>query len=88
MAYWETKMKTHYQQKPLIVNWQKTADFILNKIDRIRDEFINIPAYQPKQLNTPKFKKFTPVTQSQLAKIIKAMPTKTCKLDVIPTDKL
>ena len=64
------------------------ADFFLNKIDRIREEFTNIPAYQPKQLDTPKLKKFTPVTQSQLAKIIKAMPTNTCQLDVIPTDKL
>ena len=52
------------------------ADFFLNKIDMIREEFTNIPAYQPKQLDTPKLKKFTAVTQGQLAKIIKAMPTK------------
>ena len=26
--------------------------------------------------------------QSQLAQLIKAMPTETCQLDVIPTDKL
>ena len=64
------------------------ADFFLNKINKIREAFINIPAYQPKQINTPKLKKFTPITQSQLAKIIKVMPTKTCQLDVISTDKL
>ena len=67
---------------------EDSADFLLNKIDRIREEFTNIPAYQPKQLDTPKLKKFIPVMQSQLAKIIKAMPTKTCQLDVFPTDKL
>ena len=64
------------------------ADFFLNEIDRIREEFTNIPAYQTKQLDAPKLMKFMPVMQSQLAKIIKAMPTKTCQLDVIPTDKL
>ena len=52
--------------------------FFLKKIDRIREGFTNIPAYQPKQLDTPKHKKFTSVMQSQLVKIIKAVPTKTC----------
>ena len=40
------------------------ADFFLNKIDKIRDRFTNIPAYKPRQLDTPKLKKFAPVTQS------------------------
>ena len=64
------------------------ADFFLNKTDGIREELTNIPAYQPKQLNTPKLKKFTREVQSQLVKIIQAMPTKTCQLDFILTDKL
>ena len=64
------------------------ADFFLNIIDRIREEGTNIPPYQPKQLNTTKLKKFTMVMQNQLVKIIKAMPTKTCQLHVILTDKL
>ena len=33
---------------------QLAEDFFLNKIDRIREEFTNMPVYQPKQLNTPK----------------------------------
>ena len=64
------------------------ADFFLNKIDRIREEFTNIPAYQPNEGDTSKFKNFTPITQNQLEKTIKTMPTKSCQLDVIPTDKL
>ena len=63
-------------------------DFFLNKIDKIREGFTNIPAYQPRQLDTPELRKFASVTQSQLAKIIKAMRTKTCQLDTIPTDRL
>ena len=43
-------------------------DFFLNKIDRIREEFTNIPAYQPNEIDTPKLKNVTPRTQSQLEK--------------------
>ena len=44
------------------------ADFFLNKINKIREGFTNIPAYQLRQLDMPKLRKFTPVTQIQLAK--------------------
>ena len=64
------------------------ADFFLNKIDKIREGFRNILAYQPRQLDTPNLKKFTPLTQSQPAKIVKAMLAKTSHLDIIPTDRL
>ena len=61
------------------------VDFFLNKIDK--KGFTNIPAYQPRQLDTPTLRKFASVTQSPLAKIIKAMPAKACQLDIIPTDR-
>ena len=64
------------------------VDFFLNKIDRIWEEFTNIPAYQSNERDTSKFKNFMPITQSQLEKTIKAMPTKSCQLNVIPKDKL
>ena len=64
------------------------VDFFLNKIDKIQEGFKNILAYQPKQLDTQKLKKFTPVTQNQLSNIVKAMPAKSCQLDIIPTDRL
>ena len=53
------------------------ADFFLNNI---REGFTNIPVYQLRQLDMPKLRNFTPVTQRPLAKIIKAMPAKTCQL--------
>ena len=64
------------------------ADFFLNKIDKIREEFTSIPAYQPNERDTPKLMNFTPITQSQIENTIKAMPTKSCQLSVIPMDKL
>ena len=47
---------------------EEFADFFLNKIDRIREVFTNIPAYQPNERDTPKLKNLTPITQSQLEK--------------------
>ena len=88
MAYWEKNENTLLTGTTDSQLAEDFADFLLNKIDRIREEFTNIPAYQLKQLNTPKLNIFTPVMQIQLVKIIKAMPTKTCQLDVILTDKL
>ena len=48
----------------------------------------DIPAYQLNERDTPKLKNFTTVTQNQLETTIKEMLTKSCQLDVIPTDKL
>ena len=48
----------------------------------------DIEPYQPRQLVAPLVRKFAPVTTSQLEKTIKGMPSKTCQLDIIPTDKL
>ena len=64
------------------------ADFFLEKIDKIREGFTNIPVYQPNERDRPKLKNFTTITQDQLEKTIKEMLTKSCQLDVIPTDKL
>ena len=64
------------------------ADFFLEKIDKIREGITNVPAYQPNERDTPKLKNFTTITQDQLQKTIKEMLTKSCQLDVIPTDKL
>ena len=67
---------------------EKFTDFFLEKINKIREGFTNIPPYQPKERYTPKLKNLTTITQDQLGKTIKEMPTKSCQLDVIPTDKL
>ena len=64
------------------------TDFFLEKIYKIREGFTNLPVYQPNERDTPKLKNFTTITQNQLEKTIKEMLTKSCQLDVIPTDKL
>ena len=63
------------------------ADYFLEKIDKIREGFTNLPAYKPNKSDTPKLKNFT-ISQNQLEKTVREMPTKSCQLDVIPTDKL
>ena len=64
------------------------TDYFLEKIDKIREGFTNIPAYKPNKRDTPKLKNFTSITQNQLEKTMREMPTKSCQLNVIPTDKL
>ena len=44
------------------------ADFFLEKIDKIREGFTNLPAYEPNETDTPKLKNFTTITQNQLEK--------------------
>ena len=44
------------------------ADFFLEKIDKIREGFTNLPVYQPNERDTPKLKNFTVITQDQLEK--------------------
>ena len=67
---------------------EEFADFFLEKINKIRKGFTNIPPYGLNERNTPKLKNLTAITQDQLEKTIKEMLTKSCQLDVIPTDKL
>ena len=62
--------------------------FFHTKMEKIGKKFKDIEPYQPTQLDVPQIRKFAPVTTSQLEKTIRGMPSKTCQLDIIPTDKL
>ena len=77
---------------PLSTSYSQLAEefikFFHTKIKKNREKFKDIEPYQPKQLDVPPLRKFTPVTTSQLEKKIRGMPLKTCQLDIIPTDKL
>ena len=44
------------------------ADYFLEKIDKIREGFTNLPAYKPNKRDTPKLKNFTTIPQNQLEK--------------------
>ena len=67
---------------------EEFVEFCHTKIEKNRERFTDIEPYQPRQLDVPLLRKFTPVTTSQLEKTIKGMPSKTYQLDIIPTDKL
>ena len=64
------------------------AKFFLSKIEKIREKFINTPAYKPAQHDTPKFASFHPLTEMEVHTVIMNMKNKHCELDIIPTSTL
>ena len=64
------------------------AKFFLNKIKAIHEKFNNISPYRTEPGEVPQLIKFSPVSKSDLLKIIKAMPTKSCELNYMAKDKL
>ena len=64
------------------------ASYFHTKIDTIREKFQGIDSYNPQPREVPQLVKFAPVLPSELGKIIHRMPSKTCKLDQILTNKL
>ena len=82
----ENPMPTGYSEMDLCENF---ADFFLNKIIKIRDNFIDIP---PVDLDVresiPELKRLAPVTENTTRLLVSSMKTKSCELDVIPTHVL
>ena len=66
----------------------KKPDFghFQNKILLIRECFKDIAPYQPQEANVPKLYKFAPITEGEVYKVINSLKSKSCELDVIPTD--
>ena len=60
-------------------------DFFQSKIEKIREMFGGIEAYNPEINNIPKLCPFTPMTDSEVKTIIMAMKSKSCEIDPIPT---
>ena len=67
---------------------EELADYFLNTIDKIREQFTGIQPYQPRLLDTTPLSNFASITTSQLRKIINSMPSKTCPLDTLQMDRL
>ena len=62
------------------------TNYFIEKIDRIRAKFNNIPPYKPQMRNDiPSLIKFTKITETKTQNIINRMETKNCELDRIPT---
>ena len=64
------------------------AKLFLSKIEKIRETFINIPAYKAAQHDTPKFASFHPLTEMEVCTVIMNMKNKHCELDIILTSTL
>ena len=45
------------------------AEFFLSKIEKIKEKFINMPAYKPGQQDIPKFVSFCPLTEMKYVQL-------------------
>ena len=61
------------------------ADFILEKIQKIRSELDEHPIYQPERCDVPNLAEFFPMYDKEILKIMYKMQTKQCELYAIPT---
>ena len=57
-------------------------------MEDIWQQFQGIPEFDPPHRDVPKFKKFSLLTTEQIRKVMMQTKNKSCKLDVILTDKL
>ena len=65
---------------------EEFATFFINKIRKIRDTLYTCPTFKPTQhSNSKSLVNFTKLAEDEVAKIIMSMPTKSCKLDGLPT---
>ena len=67
---------------------EQFAEFFLQKIETIWEKFNNIALYKTEPDPIPQLNKFSPINEIDLCKIIKAMPSKSCELDYMGTDKI
>ena len=62
--------------------------YFLQKISKIHELFQGTPAYNSEKGDIPQLRRFTPMTESEVHKIINSMQSKSCELDVMPTPVL
>ena len=83
--------KSNPLPSPLVMrNWPKNLPlFSWTKLEKIRDAIDAHPKFKPSRHNTSNsFDNFTMLVKDEVEKIIMSMPTKSCKLDVLPTKVL
>ena len=64
------------------------AEFFVVKIQTIGDKLDNLQLYDHKDSSPPKLIQFTHLTEEEVRQIVKAMPSKFCDLDAVPTSLL
>ena len=68
---------------------EEFATFFINKIRKIREALDTGPKFKPTQKSSSKsLENFTNLTEDEVEKIIMSMPTKSCRLDALPTKVL
>ncbi|KAK3101096.1 hypothetical protein FSP39_000910 [Pinctada imbricata] len=67
---------------------EEFADYFMSKIDKIRYELRDFENYDAVTKEVPSFRTFNELTQDEVKKLIGELQTKTCQLDVLPTNIL
>ena len=64
------------------------AEFFLQKIETIHEKFNDITPYTTEPISVLQLTKYSPINEPGLLKIIRMMPSKSCELDYMGTDKI
>ena len=64
------------------------TEFFIAKIQTIRDKLNDLPVYDHKDSSLLKLSSLEPLTDEEVRQIVKAMPSKSCGLDAVPTSIL
>ena len=64
------------------------AEFFIEKIHRIRQQFTYTDAYISESSDIPHLSQFSPLTEKEVGRVINSMQSKSCELDAIPTSLL
>ena len=63
---------------------EEFSSYFLEKIEKTRQQFININPFKPIPTDTPRLWKFAPLT-TEVQKEISSMKNKSCELDILQT---
>ena len=64
------------------------TNFFLDKITKIREQFADKLIYEPPASDTPRLRKFSPMMEAEVNRVINGMHSKSCELDAMPTTLL
>ena len=64
------------------------ADHFMNKIDIIREFLRDFDDYKAEIIDAPLFENFQELSEDEVKALISQLQTKTCELDVLPTNVL
>ena len=67
---------------------EEFANFFIDKIHKICQQFQDTDAYVSEASNIPQLRRFSPMTESAVERTINSMQSKSCELDAIPTPLL